>query len=94
MLAARRDGAGCEDTPPPSLPSRSRTALSRSFAAILTPWAASISLKVVYAFLTRSSFSGSGISSDRTVVTMGPSNPHRTMVSPCWVSCTGQKGSL
>mmetsp|Transcript_12637 Transcript_12637/g.38681 ORF Transcript_12637/g.38681 Transcript_12637/m.38681 type:complete len:222 (+) Transcript_12637:784-1449(+) len=58
------------------------TAFSRPSAAIFTPCAASISLWCRYCPLTLISRKGCGVSRARTFVTMGPSRPHTTIVSP------------
>mmetsp|Transcript_24788 Transcript_24788/g.81080 ORF Transcript_24788/g.81080 Transcript_24788/m.81080 type:complete len:267 (+) Transcript_24788:2071-2871(+) len=58
------------------------TAFSRSCATSLMPCAATISLWCMYCDLTRSSRSGCGVRSARTLVTIGPSRPATTTVAP------------
>ena len=57
-------------------------AFSRSFAVILTPWAPGSSLWLMYWFFTLSSLRGCGVRRALICVTIGPSIPATTTVSP------------
>ena len=57
-------------------------AFSRSFAVILTPWEPGSSLWLMYWFFTLSSLRGCGVRRALICVTIGPSIPATTIVSP------------
>lgn len=57
-------------------------AFSRSLAAILIPWAPGSSLLLMYWFLTLNSLRGCGVRRALICVTIGPSIPATTIVSP------------